>query len=126
MNNTLLKKNETAKRDLNRLNIVEVSPIEEKTDVKKQSEPIISNGEMLLTSIYFLAFTVLLMVLKSLKPYKAEKNQIASFKRSNQIPCKNCRFYNHNHYLKCAVHPDAALKAEALNCKDYYPKNNIK
>lgn len=125
MNNKLLIKSETAERDFNRVNIVEVSPIEEKNDVKNQDEPIVPNGGILLIPIYFLAFTILLMVLKSFKSYKTGKNQLSTFNRSNQIPCKNCRFFNHNYYLKCAVHPDTALKSEAVNCHDYYPQNNI-
>lgn len=127
--NILSRKSEIAERafnrvNLNQINIVEVSLIEEKTDVKQQDEPIVPNGETLLTPIYFVTFTLLLMVLKSFKSCKAGKNQIATFNHSNQISCKNCRFFNHNYYLKCAVHPDAALKSEEINCHDYHPQNN--
>lgn len=111
MNNQLLIKPETAERDFNQINIVEVSLIEEKTDVRKQDEPIVPNGKMLLIPIYFLVFTVLLMVLKSFKSYKNRKNQLSTFNHSKQVPCKNCQFFNHNYYLKCAVHPNTALKS---------------
>lgn len=40
-------------------------------------------------------------------------------KPSNQIPCKNCRYFSGNFYLKCAVHPDTVLTKEASDCGDY-------
>ena len=36
-----------------------------------------------------------------------------------QTPCKNCKFYNRNLYLQCAVHPSLVLTKEAHNCIDY-------
>ena len=77
--NILSRKSEIAERAFNRvnldqINIVEVSLIEEKTDVKQQDKPIVPNGEMLLTPIYFVIFTLLLIVLKSFKSCKAGKN----------------------------------------------------
>lgn len=40
-------------------------------------------------------------------------------KPSNQVPCKNCRYFSGNFYLKCAVHPHTVLTKEASNCADY-------
>ncbi|HAX75286.1 MAG TPA: hypothetical protein DCY88_05485 [Cyanobacteria bacterium UBA11372] len=40
-------------------------------------------------------------------------------KPSNQVPCKNCRYFSGNFYLKCAVHPQTVLTKEAINCADY-------
>ncbi|MCC5606759.1 hypothetical protein LC612_08160 [Nostoc sp. CHAB 5834] len=51
-----------------------------------------------------------------------DKNEIVNIKHLEQHPCKNCQFFNNNHYLKCAVQPFAALTKEALNCSDYKPK----
>ncbi len=39
-----------------------------------------------------------------------------------QVPCKNCRFFNNNYHLKCAVNPCTALTKEAINCSDYWPQ----
>ncbi|KJH69704.1 hypothetical protein UH38_22540 [Aliterella atlantica CENA595] len=90
-----------------------------------QSESTSYSSEMLLTVIYFFVFAVSLIIIKSFKSYQTGKIQDATSKRSSQIPCKLCRFFSHNYYLKCAVHPDLALKAEAINCPDYYPRHNI-
>ncbi|MCC5603602.1 hypothetical protein [Nostoc favosum] len=51
-----------------------------------------------------------------------DKDEIVSIKHLQQHPCKNCRFFNDNHYLNCAVHPTTALTKQAFNCSDYSPK----
>ncbi|MFN6460377.1 MAG: hypothetical protein RMZ41_000835 [Nostoc sp. DedVER02] len=51
-----------------------------------------------------------------------EKNEIISIKHIQQHPCRNCRFFHKNSYLKCAVNPAIALTKEALNCSDYSHK----
>ena len=42
-----------------------------------------------------------------------------AFKSSTQTKCTNCRFFDSNSYLKCAVHPTKVLKKEAQECLDY-------
>lgn len=111
--------------NLELVKIVDVRPNKEKINVEEQYESTSYNSEMLLTVIYFFVFAVSLIVIKSFKSYQTEKNQAATSKRSTQIPCKLCRFFSSNSYLKCAVHPDMALQAEAINCPDYYPRHNI-
>ncbi|MGM3305334.1 hypothetical protein ACSQ6I_04980 [Anabaena sp. WFMT] len=50
-------------------------------------------------------------------------NKIAfSINSVHQVPCKNCKFFSNNHYLKCAVKPDIVLTEEAINCSEYCPK----
>ncbi|TAF08294.1 MAG: hypothetical protein EAZ77_07275 [Nostocales cyanobacterium] len=50
-------------------------------------------------------------------------NKIAfSINSLHQVPCKNCKFFSNNHYLKCAVKPDIVLTEEAINCAEYCPK----
>ncbi len=46
--------------------------------------------------------------------------------KSSKIPCRKCRFYSENNFLKCAVQPDIACTEEANNCSDYSPKDNSK
>jgi hypothetical protein len=52
------------------------------------------------------------------------KNQIVTSKLVQQVPCKKCRYFNNNHFLKCAVNPSIALTEEALFCPDYCPKKS--
>lgn len=127
--NKLLRKSATAERNFNAAtlsesNLVRLSLIEEKLDGKKlnaenQDKATMPDGTMLLAPIYFLAFTGALIFLKRSKSHKAAQNRITNLKRLNQIPCRNCRFFKENQYLKCAVHPSTVLKEEAVNCPDY-------
>ena len=42
---------------------------------------------------------------------------------ASRIPCKNCRFFAKNQYLKCAVRPFTVLTAQAVNCSDFRSKH---
>ncbi|MBW4558833.1 MAG: hypothetical protein KME59_23520 [Trichormus sp. ATA11-4-KO1] len=48
---------------------------------------------------------------------------VFTVKGLHQVPCRNCRFYSNNHYLKCAVQPSIVLTEEAKDCPEYSPKN---
>lgn len=37
------------------------------------------------------------------------------------IPCRGCRYFNNNPYLKCTVNPTVVLTEAALDCSDYNP-----
>ena len=50
---------------------------------------------------------------------KASGNFPKAFKSSTHKKCTNCRFFDSNSYLKCAVHPTKVLKKEAPECLDY-------
>ncbi|MEH2454940.1 hypothetical protein [Nostoc sp.] len=51
-----------------------------------------------------------------------DKDEIVSIKHFWEHHCKNCQFFNNNHFLNCAVHPSTVLSKQALNCSDYKPK----
>ncbi len=53
-----------------------------------------------------------------------ENKMVFTVKGSHQLPCKNCQFYSHNHYLKCAVEPSIVMTEEAKNCSEYLPKKD--
>ncbi|MEH1997764.1 MAG: hypothetical protein V7L00_03135 [Nostoc sp.] len=55
-----------------------------------------------------------------------DAKMVFSIKELHKVPCKNCRFYSHNHYLKCAVNPSIVLTEEAMNCSEYSPSNKKK
>jgi hypothetical protein len=42
------------------------------------------------------------------------------------ITCSRCRYFNDNHYLKCALHPVTVMTEEAVECKDYCQKVRAK
>ncbi|MBD2561312.1 MULTISPECIES: hypothetical protein [Nostoc] len=67
--------------------------------------------------ISWIAFFVILRKIRAL----LDDKMVFSIKGIHKLPCKNCRFYSNNHYLKCAVNPSIVLTEEAVNCSEYSP-----
>lgn len=40
----------------------------------------------------------------------------------HKIPCRSCRYFSHNPYLNCAIHPSLVLTGQAIDCPDYCAK----
>jgi len=71
-------------------------------------------------SIYLLALIGWLIFLRLSNSRKILKNRSTTLQYFSQIPCRTCRFFINNQYLKCAVHPSTVLKQQAINCPDYW------
>jgi hypothetical protein len=65
------------------------------------------DGVILVTPVLFLFTTVgvIFYRFKQVKPVS--------------LPCKNCKYYDSNNYLKCAVNPAEVLTEKAKDCRDY-------
>ncbi|MEH2382746.1 MAG: hypothetical protein V7K27_28320 [Nostoc sp.] len=72
-----------------------------------------------------ISWIVFFLILRKFRAFLADK-MVFSIKGLDKLPCKNCRFYSHNHYLKCAVNPSIVLTQEAINCSEYSPSNKKK
>lgn len=48
-----------------------------------------------------------------------KKESFFNFERFNQVPCRKCRYFTGNFYLKCAVRPSDVLTKKAIDCSDY-------
>jgi hypothetical protein len=44
----------------------------------------------------------------------------------DKIACSDCKYFNSNHFLKCALHPVTVLTEQAVDCIDYDQKVEIK
>ncbi len=76
---------------------------------------------MLLGPFSFIMGWAVLFVMLS-KIGRAARDEIfVSIKHLHQIPCRNCRFFCNNPYLKCAINPSIVLTEQALDCSDYAP-----
>ena len=53
------------------------------------------------------------------------KNRKATINHFQQFRCWNCRYFQDNHYLNCAVQPSIVLTKHALNCPDFWSNTNI-
>jgi hypothetical protein len=38
---------------------------------------------------------------------------------AQKIPCRYCKFYSNDPFLKCAVHPKTAMTKHSIDCLDY-------
>jgi hypothetical protein len=47
-------------------------------------------------------------------------------KLPSKIICSRCRYFNDNHFLKCALHPVTVMTEQAVDCKDYCQKARAK
>ncbi len=66
-----------------------------------------------------LASTIVLLDLLKLGRQRLEK--IATpVKYFSPVPCRKCRFFSSNSYLRCAVNPSIVLRNEAKDCSDYW------
>jgi len=41
-------------------------------------------------------------------------------KLNSKVPCARCQYFNHNPYVKCALHPGTVLTDRAVDCRDYH------
>jgi hypothetical protein len=104
--------------------ISEIKVDTEKSYLKNNKDTLINTGGAVLLLTGF--WTCLLFII--LKKTRLARDGKANFfaNKSNKIPCRKCRFYSDNNFLKCAVQPDIACTEDANNCTDYSPKNSSK
>ena len=97
---------------------IEVSAVEDKTPVNNN----ISSGVLLVAFVLVIITTLLKLAEFNKNKARANNNSLNYQNNSPKdtlSPCKNCRFYNDNYYLNCAVNPTKVLKPEANECSDY-------
>ena len=63
-----------------------------------------------------------LLVCTTSELWKLLRFRHTDLQKNQQVPCKNCRFFSSNFYLKCAVRPTDALTDRATDCSDYCPR----
>lgn len=103
--------------------VSEAKPTESEIEKSGSDSPIVSDASI---GIVFLSgFICFLMLSKARKAREDNKEYISNNPKDfSQVPCQDFRFFSHNHYLKCVVHPTFVLTQEAADCPDYKPPNN--
>lgn len=66
---------------------------------------------------------VSLILFKFIQKLTAVKIKGLSIYSSSQIPCRNCKFFTDNRYLKCAVRPSTVLTKQAIECSEFCGKH---
>ncbi|MEA5600276.1 hypothetical protein [Nostoc sp. UHCC 0252] len=96
---------------------------EEKTDQSQAHELNIPDIAVYLSPVGFIiGWVAFFAIMQKIRAFLDHKMAF-SINRLHKLPCKNCRFYSNNHYLKCAVNPSIVLTEEAMNCSEYSPSN---
>ncbi len=104
-----------------------VKPIQENQASPPIASPFKEQARMIdLKGItFFLSLPLFLLTLGlflKIAGQKISKNHLIFEQSQPKRCCRQCQFFNNNHYLKCAVHPDKVLKQEAKDCRDYQGK----
>jgi hypothetical protein len=71
----------------------------------------------------FIVICSLFFVMLS-KRSKRTNKKVYNFQQTSEVPCRNCQFFSHNPYLKCAVNPSTTMTARAIDCSDYRPQQH--
>lgn len=71
------------------------------------------------------SWVIFFIILRKIRSVLEDKI-ITSVKGSHQLPCKKCKFYASNHFLKCAVNPSVVMTDNAKDCSDYSPEKEHK
>ena len=100
--------------------VSEVEPERVKAE-RIENKPIVAN--LSLGIVLLCCIICFIMLSKSWATTREELEDIIEISSFSQSPCRKCRFFTNNHYLKCAVHPTIVLTKEASNCPDYNPKS---
>lgn len=97
---------------------------ESKSEYIPQEGLDVSDLAIALTPLSFVfIWAMILLILQKVRSNLDNKISF-SINSVHQVPCKNCKFFANNHYLKCAVKPDIVLTEEAINCAEYCPKKS--
>ncbi|MGA9382959.1 MAG: hypothetical protein WBV73_29715 [Phormidium sp.] len=100
--------------------VKEIQSFPAEISVNKPSLPDISASSLYIIPTTFFTFWLMYLIV-STDLLKFAKHKISIIKNLEQVPCKNCRYFTNNPYLRCAVNPAIALTSEAINCSDYCP-----
>ncbi len=108
-------------RSFEQIKLIEAKQIREPIN---NTTPQAGNGDWVVVILVPLSFMIVCGTIGSIvvaccKLTPGRGNKPKATIPSQQSPCTNCRFFDNNHYLKCAVHPELVLTKEALNCSDY-------
>lgn len=109
--------------NFNQATLMEVKPVR-KTDIS--TKPPIDTMPyvplVLAPTSFMIVWALIVFSVSALCKNAQDKDRIVTYNCCNELPCRDCRFFNNNSHLKCAVHPSTALTEQAINCSDYWPQ----
>jgi hypothetical protein len=100
-------------------NIGEIATDRDKIEKTNQVDNCFSYG--IFTGLLLTSTIVLLTLLKKFRSSKTKVIYSKNLQTFVKIPCRKCRFFSNNPYLKCAIRPSSVMNERAIDCPDYYP-----
>jgi len=89
---------------------------------RQQNTLVVPELVLSLTPLAFIfTWAVFLLIWQKIRS-NLDSKIVYQVKTLQKVPCKNCKYFSNNHYLKCAVNPDSVLTEEAVDCAEYLPK----
>ncbi|MBW4623377.1 MAG: hypothetical protein KME17_28975 [Cyanosarcina radialis HA8281-LM2] len=73
-------------------------------------------------AVGFVAISAIAAAIYAFRPKRGQPH-LFSFKLPPQAPCHHCRYFSHNPFLQCTIHPSTVLTKHAIDCVDYCPIN---
>ncbi|NHC34689.1 hypothetical protein [Scytonema millei] len=90
-------------------------------NIKTDNVAINHPSEVSLAIVFFSGLVCFLMYSKRWRTTRENVEDLSEI-TSSHIPCKRCRFFSNNPYLKCAVQPIITMTKEAIDCAEFRPK----
>ncbi|MGK7951996.1 MAG: hypothetical protein AB4368_25235 [Xenococcaceae cyanobacterium] len=115
----------------NKINFIQISSGQSSS---KQIDSVEKTTVLGIIYLGIMVFTGIIIWWRFRQIYKSLKNTSStsgnfsdkrnnSLENSHSIPCRKCKFFNNNIYIKCAVNPNKVLRPEAKDCTDYSPQS---
>jgi hypothetical protein len=76
----------------------------------------LDSGILILLSV--LSLLAIAISLRILLP-KFSTKQLSTLRPRQKMQCRDCKFFDSNPYLQCAIHPSTVLTSTAIDCADY-------
>jgi hypothetical protein len=85
-------------------------------NIQQYQPSFVSQIPQMLPILFLISWAIAVLFFLRFAPTYQKRKE---YKVREQIPCKNCRFFTNNPYLRCAVRPNTALTHQAIDCSDY-------
>ncbi|MBD2250044.1 hypothetical protein [Nostoc parmelioides] len=113
----------SAETSANQSTLMATQPIAATHNEAKNKDGDIPVAIVFLALICFMAMgAIYWFMISSLVKITENRNRLSNIVRLKQYPCKTCKFFDDNNYLKCAVNPSVVFTKEAINCSEYQPR----
>ncbi|OUL35662.1 hypothetical protein BV372_10200 [Nostoc sp. T09] len=100
-------------------NIPQVTRHEVKYEQAKSDQFTIPDVAISLTPLALLISWIVFFLILRKNQTSVDNKRIFIINSLHKVPCKNCKYYSNNHYVKCAVQPSIVMTEEAKNCSEY-------